>query len=195
MRPSFASLRVRSLEICTLAEPAACVLALKCLCMWGVRTTSHRPVLVASGASLPSPLCSECVVSLCERGERNPGRWHICREAFLGIAGLFGSWRLRGLAEMRRLGHRALSLAVRVRQTMRETMLRVRDQLLHARTLRSTASFKRSIRLFLSRFGAQNLLKQHCAKEATRRTASHMRRALRCWGVSRRRHSCQASRL
>ena len=51
-----------------------------------------------------------------------------------------------------RLGHRALSLAVRVRQTMRETMLRVRDQLLHARTLRSTASFKRSIRLFLSRF-------------------------------------------
>ena len=93
-----------------------------------------------------------------------------------------------------RLGHRALSLAVRVRQAMRETMLRVRDQLLHARTLRSTASFKRSIRLFLSR-SAQNLLKQHCAKEATRRTASHMRRALHCWGFSRRRHSCQASRL
>ena len=78
-----------------------------------------------------------------------------------------------------RLGHRALSLAVRVRQTMRETMLRVRDQLLHARTLHRTASFKRSIRLFLSR-SAQNLLKQHCAKEATRRTASHMRRALHC---------------
>ena len=57
-QPSLASLRVRSLEICALAEPAACVLAGKCLCTWGVRTTSHRPAspLVASGASLPSPV-------------------------------------------------------------------------------------------------------------------------------------------
>ena len=62
---------MRTFEIFALGLPATCVWAGKSLCTWGAGTTSHRPVLAAAGASLPPPVCSECVMSPYERGKRN----------------------------------------------------------------------------------------------------------------------------